>query len=101
MEIVQLISPVLLEVQEDKRLDMAIAICDCNYAMVQGCFDYSITEGRIFFRMSNSYADSEISEDLLHEMLMIACITIDEYNDRLLMLNKGIISIQQFLKKGE
>ena len=98
---VQLISPLLFDVQEDKRLDMAIAICNCNNGMVQGCFDYDISDGSIFFRMSNSYADSTIDPELFYHMLMIACITVDQYNDQLMMLGKGIISIEQFLKNQE
>lgn len=100
-ERVQLISPLLFDVQEDKRLDLAIAICSCNSGMVQGCFDYDVTDGSIFFRMSSSYADSTIDQELFYHMLMISCITVDKYNDQLMLLGKGIISIEQFLKNED
>lgn len=93
-----LISPLLFDVQDDKRLDMAIAISAANNGMVQGCFDYDISDGSIFFRMSNCYADSTLGEELFYHMLMIACITVDRYNDKLMMLGKGTISIEQFLQ---
>lgn len=97
-ERVQLISPLLFEVKEDKRLDLAVAISSANHGMVQGCFDYDVTDGSIFFRMSNSYAGSEISEELYYHMLMISCITVDEYNDKLMMLGTGKITVEQFLQ---
>ena len=98
LERVLLISPLLFEVKDDKRLDMAIAISACNHGMVQGCFDYDISDGSMFFRMSNCYADSYIGEELFYHMLMVACITVDRYNDKLMMLGKGLMSIEQFLQ---
>lgn len=83
---------------EDKRLEMAIAVSTVNQNMVDGSFDYDVTSGEMFFRMTNSFLDSSIGKDLFTYMLMCSCQTVDEYNDKFLMLAKGMISIEQFLK---
>ncbi len=95
--IVLLISHMPFVVQEDKRLEMAIAVSSINNNLVDGCFDYDVTTGHMFFRMTNSFLESKIGEDVFSYMLYCSCGTIDDFNDKLLMLAKGMISIEQFL----
>ena len=85
-------------VQEDKRLDVAVAVSAINHARVDGSFDYDVASGHTFFRMTNSYIESNLGEDVFTYLLFCACQTIDEYNDKLLMLSKGIISVEKFLQ---
>lgn len=92
-----LLSPIPFAIQDDKRLDVAIAVCAINNALVDGCFDFDVTSGRMFFRMTNSFIESKIGEEVFLYMLYCSCQTIDEYNDKLLMLAKGTISLEQFL----
>lgn len=92
-----LISHMPFVIQEDKRLDVAIAVSAINNALVDGCFDYDVASGHMFFRMTNSFLESKISEEVFAYMLFCSCQTIDEYNDKFLMLAKGMISIEQFL----
>lgn len=95
--LVLLISHMPFVIQEDKRLDVAVAVSAINNALVDGCFDYDLATGHMFFRMTNSFIESKISEAVFAYMLFCSCQTIDEYNDRFLMLAKGMISIEQFL----
>jgi len=85
------------EVKEDKRLDVAIAISAINYMLVDGSFDFDIKSGHIFYRMTNSYRESIIGEEVFTYLLQCSGAMIDEYNDKLLMLGKGMITIEQFL----
>ena len=96
-DLVLLISHIPFVIQDDKRLDVAIAVSAVNNALVDGCFDYDISSGHMFFRMTNSFLESKLSEDVFMYMLLCSCQTIDEYNDKFLMLAKGMVSIQQFL----
>ena len=91
------ISPISFTIQEDKRLDTAVAVCAINDILVHGCLDYNINRGRIFYRMVNSFIDSTIGEELAEYMVICACRTVDEYNDKLLMLSKGRMTLEQFL----
>ena len=95
--LVMLLSKMSFVIQEDKRLDVAIAVSAINNLLVDGSFDYNITTGRIFFRMTNSFRDSEIREAVFSYMLLCSFQTIDEYNDKFLMLAKGMLSIEKFL----
>ena len=95
--LVLLISHMPFVIQEDKRLDVAIAVSAINNALVDGCFDYDVASGHMFFRMTNSFVESKISEEVFAYMLFCSCKTVDEYNDKFLMLAKGLISIEQFL----
>lgn len=96
-QLIILLSQLPLTVPEEKRLDVAIATSVANYGMVDGSFDFDITDGRMFFRMTSSFIESEIGKELLAYMVLVSCRTIDDYNDKFLMLAKGMISIEQFI----
>ena len=84
-------------VPEDKMVDMAVAVAASNWGMVDGSFDYSLSDGNLIFRMATSYRDSMIGDELLSYMLSVVCGTVDRYNDRFFMLSKGTLSLGDFL----
>lgn len=92
-----LISDIPFVIQEDKRIDVAVAVSAINNILVDGSFDYNIVSGYIFFRMTNCFIECKISEKVFEYMLYRSFQMIDKYNDKLLMLDKGMISIEQFL----
>ncbi len=96
-----IISFMPLTVPEDKRLDVAVAVSHINNLLVNGCFDYNIKTGDVHFRMNASYLDSTLSEDIFRYMILCAVTTVDEYNDKLLMLSKGLLSLEQFIKSAD
>ena len=96
-QVVMVLSHLPFVIKEDKRLEVAIAVSAINNALVDGCFDYDLANGRLYFRMTNSFIESKLSEEVFAYMLYCSCQTIDEYNDKFLMLSKGMISIEQFL----
>ncbi len=97
-EVVQFISAMPFNMPEDKRIDGAIAVSAANYGIVDGSFDYDISDGQILFRLTSSYRASTLGEDLFEYMVMVSASTIDKYNDRFFMLAKGMITIEQFLE---
>lgn len=97
-QLVYLLSPMSFEIKEDNRLDVAVAISYINNMLVHGCFDYNINTGTIVFRMPNSFMDSTLGEEVFRYMLYCACKTVDEYNDKFLMLSKGMLSLEKFLE---
>ena len=86
-------------ISEDKRLDAAIAVSIVNNDLVDGCFDYDVATGHMFFRMTSSFVESEISGELMMFLMIVSFRTIDEYNDKFLMLNKGFMSVEDFISK--
>lgn len=95
--VVLLFSRLPFVIQEDKRLDVAIAVSAVNNVLADGCFDYDVTNGRMYFRMTNSFIESKLSQEVFAYMLYCSCQTIDEYNDKFLMLAKGMLDMEKFL----
>lgn len=98
VEVVQFISPLPFKIAEDKRVDAAIAVSVANYGMVNGSFDYDISDGEIRFRLTTGYTGCTIGKEFFMYMLMVALSTTDKYNDKFLMLSKGAITLQQFIE---
>jgi len=92
-----LFSKLPYKIEESQRLALALAVAKVNNAMVDGFFDYDITTGNIYFKLTSSFVDCEVSEELFLYMLRLSLAMIDEYNDKFLMLSKGVISITDFL----
>lgn len=99
--LVMLISHIPFIIQEDKRLDVAIAVSAINNSLVDGCFDYDVAAGHMFFRMTNSFIESKIGEEVFEYMFICSCQIIDGFNDKFLMLSKGMISLEQFISTLE
>ena len=97
-EVVQFISSLPFNMPEDKRVEGALAICAANYGMVNGSFDYDLSDGQILFRLTTSYRDSQLSEALFEYMIMVSASTIDKYNDRFFMLAKNMITLEKFME---
>lgn len=94
-----LISPLPFRAPEDKRLEMAVAISEINYRLINGSFDLDIRDGEILFRISNSYLESKLSTELFDALLITVTQTVDRFNDTLLLLAKGSITLEQGLQK--
>lgn len=96
-QLVMVISPLPFTFPEDKRLDGVVAMSVVNNRLVHGCFDYDVRDGHVFFRITSTFLDSLLSKDAAMYLIMVACHTIDEYNDKFLMLSKGIIDLEKFI----
>jgi len=96
-QFVMLFSRMPFVIQEDKRLDMAVAVSAVNNALADGCFDYDVLTGRMYFRMTNTFMESKMDREVFTYMLYCSCQTIDEYNDKFLMLAKGMLDMEKFL----
>jgi hypothetical protein len=96
-ELVTVLSPFPFKMSENKRMEGAIAACSASFGMADGSFDYDISAGGIAFRLVSGYRDSQISEGVLQYMISCSCAMVDKYNDRFLALEKGMISIEDFI----
>lgn len=97
-QIVSFISWLPFKVEESKRIDVALATCVANYGLADGSFDIDLSDGEIIFRLTSSFRDSALGEDLFEYMLMVSASTVDLYNDRLFMVAKGVMTLQQFIE---
>ena len=98
-KLVRLVSPMPFKVPEDKRAEMAIAVNVANYGMYDGSFDYDFSDGDIRFRFTTSYyRDSTLGKEVFQYMLALSVAMVDKYNDRFMMLSKGMISLDRFIQ---
>ncbi len=98
-QVVQFLSKLSFDIPEDKRIDGAVAVCVANYRLCHGSFDYDVTDGNIIFRMTSSYRDSIIGDELFEYMILVSASTVDKYNDKFFMIAKGAMSLQQFIEQ--
>ena len=96
-EVIQYLSPLPFKIDESKRVDAAVAVCVANYGLVNGSFDLDINDGEIRYRLTTSYSDCEMGEGFFYQMMAVAVLTTDDYNDKFMMLNKGMMTLQQFI----
>lgn len=98
-EVVSLVSFLPFKMPEDKRIDGALAVTVANHGMVNGCFDYDLSDGEVMFRLATAFHDTVLSEEVYRYMILVAASTVDRYNDRFLMLAKGKSDIKQFIEE--
>ncbi len=98
-QIISIISQLPFKMDEDKRIEGALATSYINYVLSDGNFDYNVLEGDILFRLTASFRESLIGKSLLEYMLELAICMVDQFNDSLLMLSKGQLSLEEFIEK--
>ena len=97
-QLIRIMSPLPFKMSEDKRIEGAVATCATTYGMVDGGFDYDLSDGSITFRMAASFRESVFGEGLIQYMISCSCAMVDKYNDQFLALSKDILSLENFLK---
>lgn len=97
-QLVTLLSQMPYAIPENRRTALAIAVSQANNGMVDGSFDYDYLSGRIVFRLTSSYRSSLIGKEMLAYMLMCSCYTVDEYNDKFLMVAKNEMTNEEILE---
>lgn len=98
-QLIRVMSQMPFAFPEDKRVEGAIVTCRANYKMVDGNFDYNFLNGRTVFKITTSYRDSLIDEELLLYMIKLAASMVDEFNDKFYAVGMGVKSVEQFLAK--
>ena len=97
-QVISIISFMPTSRPEDKRVEGAIATTIITNQLADGSFDYDVSDGTIMFRITSSFKDSLIGETLIQYMIDISASTVDAYNDKLFMLAKGVLSLEDFMK---
>ena len=96
-DLITLLSHMTFDIPEDKRVEMALAVSAINYMLVDGSFDYDVINGTLVFRMTSSYKESLVGKELFAYMLYVSCNTVDNYNDKLMLLAKGKLTLKAFV----
>lgn len=98
-QLLRVLSPMPFNFKQDKLVDGAIAACVASYGLPDGSFDYDIKSGCLFFKQTVSFIDTEVGQGLIEYIVYCSSCVVDEYNDKFMALNNGIISISDFVSK--
>ncbi len=96
-QLVRMISPLPFKFSKEKRIDGAIATCAATFGLADGSFDYDIATGSVVFRLTATYNGSKIGDGLFRYLIKCAAVTVDQYNDKFLAIDKGFLSISDFI----
>ena len=96
--LLKVLSVLPLASAEDKRVEMALAVCAVNDQLANGNFDLNLSDGKVVFRIA-AHFDGGLPDESIDYLIGVTCVTVDEYNDKLLMLNKGMWTLEEFLGK--
>lgn len=99
-KLILLISHIPCTVPQEKTADLAAAICFINNFTANGCFDFDVHTGNIFFRMTNGFLESLIGEDVFEYMISCSLDTIDEYSEQFIMLTEDLMSFEEFFDRN-
>ena len=97
-QLITSMSPLPFKMSDEKRIEGAIATCVATFGMADGSFDYDLSTGRISFRITASYRNSAIGDGLFQYMMSCACAMVDEYNEKFLAIDKGMMDIGEFIQ---
>ncbi len=96
-QLLRVMSPVPVDDNKNKRLELAIATCVASYGLSDGSFDYDITTGDIFFRLTVCFRNSTIGDGLFEYLVGVSSAIVDKYNDKFFAISKGLLSVDDFI----
>lgn len=96
-QLIRLLSPLPFKMSESKFMEGAIATCVASNKMADGSFNYNLADGTISFRMTESFRDSIVGEGIIRYMISCTATTVDEYNDKFLAIDKGLLNLMDFI----
>ncbi len=97
-EIVEVLSLLPFEFRPEKRVEGAIACSFVTLMLRQGAFVTDYDSGSTWFRLAASYRDMVVTKDFIGWLLTIAAVCVDHYNDKLYMVDRGELSVSDFMK---
>ena len=96
-EVIRLFSVLPFKINPDNYSLMAEGTVAINDHLVNGNFDLNKDHMMMSFRMAQTYRDSLISKSVIAYILYTSLNTMDDYNDKLFMLNKGKCTLDELL----
>jgi len=85
-------------IPKERREAIAVAVCEVNSFIADGCFDFQYQIGEITFRISANFSNSMVGKDMLDYLVLRALTTIDEFNDKFLFLSKTDMTAEQIVE---
>lgn len=97
--IIKFVSPQPVKFDNEKLSEAALALCKINDDIADGAYSLDIKKGMVLFNMTTCFRGSLLSDEVFSYLLGMSGAIVDNYNDKLLMLQKGLIDLETFLEK--
>jgi len=97
-EYITFISPIPFVVEEEKKLEVAVAVTEVNSHLLRGNFYFNIDKGLLYFHLSSCYAGSNISEEAIKYLILCVEKTVSDFNRKFLLLSKGLITVDDIMR---
>ena len=95
-QVMYLKSPMPFIVPAPARDKLAKAVVMANYSMLNGSFEYDMSDGYLAFKIVVPYMESIVSEKVCHYMIMISCQMTDKFNDKFMALVDDKMTLAEF-----
>lgn len=96
-QLVTAISMLPFRFSDERKIDGAIAVCTVNLGLADGCFNYDLSDGTIMFKVNATYLNSKLGKGLFLHLINCTNYVVDEYNDKFFAIEKGYLSIEDFI----
>lgn len=83
-------------VPQERIHDIMQAITIANWAMLNGMFEMDMNDGYVGFKVVIPFMESMLSEKLCNYMIDMSCRMIDIFNDKLLAVSEGKMTLDEF-----
>lgn len=95
-QVMYLKSPMPFEVPEGTRQSVGMAVLIANYCMLNGSFEYDLSDGYLAFKMVIPFMESMVSEAVCKYMINLSCRMTDKFNDKFKSLAEGTMTLDEF-----
>ena len=95
IDVVSLLSPIISDVAEERLGAVALAVTRANLHMAASSFDLNTKDGRLLFRISNTYADTVLNTEAYKNILMTAVSTIGYFYEKLLQVAQKDMTLEE------
>ncbi len=89
---------VSINIPDNKKEDIAFALCAVNNRIIDGNFDFDVETKTVFFRITNSFKGIEISGEALDYLMEYSLFIVDKYDTLLRAVADGIMTLDEFLE---
>ena len=95
--IIRVISPQPVKFEAEKRLEAALAICKINNKIIDGAYSMDLETGMVLYTQTTCFMGSLLSDEVFAYLLGMSGSIVDHFNDKLLMLQTGMIDLEGFI----
>lgn len=97
VQVLNVVSALPFKVSQEHFLDMCMAITYTNSHLPIGTFVLDMEQGMLLYRNATCFAEGDIGTETFDLLTDFAFAQVDRYNDRLLAIETGSLSLEDYI----